>query len=432
MLRIVRVAYQIKAAIQKALGMTDSGPRPESWRTHSGSPSQIIQTTFDQLFHLISPKLIRLLVDESTSGRMFLWQSEVRKDGTSVVSSEEFDHSTADEYLQLMPPQNWILKVQDKRDQFVSFDIEGRRLGRTKMPAALVKSFSAHSIVMSVVVDLGNEWRGRYVICDPDVDGSPRATMDSIRRFAGTSARSIHAAHLCLRACRETAAEERARLARELHDGTIQSMLGVDLRLESLKRRLDTDLQKDLGEVQGILRREAAELRNMVNDSRRRALRPERLLEFLSDLLERFQRDTGMVTRFFADLDNEPMPPRICHEIARIAEEGINNAYKHSKATTFTVRVGSFDGNWMLVMVDDGVGFDFQGIWPLEKLIASGVGPRVIKERVLSLNANLMIESSPTGARIEISIPKSKMMNPFQTLTLSKQRHDESYSSSNR
>jgi signal transduction histidine kinase len=256
--------------------------------------------------------------------------------------------------------------------------------------------------------------------------------MDSIRRFAGTSARSIHAAHLCLRACRETAAEERARLARELHDGTIQSMLGVDLRLESLKRRLDTDLQKDLGEVQGILRREAAELRNMVNDSRRRALRPERLLEFLSDLLERFQRDTGMVTRFFADLDNEPMPPRICHEIARIAEEGINNAYKHSKATTFTVRVGSFDGNWMLVMVDDGVGFDFQGIWPLEKLIASGVGPRVIKERVLSLNANLMIESSPTGARIEISIPKSKMMNPFQTLTLSKQRHDESYSSSNR
>jgi signal transduction histidine kinase len=432
MLRIVRVAYQIKAAIQKALGMTDSGPRPESWRTHSGSPSQIIQTTFDQLFHLISPKLILLLVDESTSGRMFLWQSEVRKDGTSVVSSEEFDHSTADEYLQLMPPQNWILKVQDKRDQFVSFDIEGRRLGRTKMPAALVKSFSAHSIVMSVVVDLGNEWRGRYVICDPDVDGSPRATMDSIRRFAGTSARSIHAAHLCLRACRETAAEERARLARELHDGTIQSMLGVDLRLESLKRRLDTDLQKDLGEVQGILRREAAELRNMVNDSRRRALRPERLLEFLSDLLERFQRDTGMVTRFFADLDNEPMPPRICHEIARIAEEGINNAYKHSKATTFTVRVGSFDGNWMLVMVDDGVGFDFQGIWPLEKLIASGVGPRVIKERVLSLNANLMIESSPTGARIEISIPKSKMMNPFQTLTLSKQRHDESYSSSNR
>jgi signal transduction histidine kinase len=171
----------------------------------------------------------------------------------------------------------------------------------------------------------------------------------------------------------------------------------------------------------------------MVNDSRRRALRPERLLEFLSDLLERFQRDTGVVTRFFADLDNDPMPPRICHEIARMAEEGVNNAYKHSKASTFTVRVGSAEGNWLLVMVDDGIGFDFEGTWPLERLVTAGVGPRVIKERVLSLNGNLMIESTPTGARIEISIPKmNRFMNPFEPLTLSKQRHNESYSSSNR
>jgi signal transduction histidine kinase len=105
-------------------------------------------------------------------------------------------------------------------------------------------------------------------------------------------------------------------------------------------------------------------------------------------LLERFQRDTGLVTRFFADLDKDPMPPRICHEIARMAEEGINNTYKHSKASTFTVRVGSLEGNWMLVMVDDGVGFDFHGTWSLERLVAAGVGPRVIKERVLSMNAN--------------------------------------------
>jgi signal transduction histidine kinase len=158
----------------------------------------------------------------------------------------------------------------------------------------------------------------------------------------------------------------------------------------------------------------------MVNDSRRRALRPERLLEFLSDLLERFQQDTGVVTRFFADLNNDPMPPRICHEIARIAEEGITNAHKHSRASTLTVRVGSIEGNWIMVMVDDGVGFDFRGTWPLEQLVASGIGPRVIKERVLSLDGNLMIESTPTGARIEISIPKSnRLMNPFHTLTLS-------------
>ena len=431
MLSLVNLPYHIKMAVRKALGLTDPDQRREAWRSRSGSPAQIIQTTFDQLFDQISPKQILLLVEESNSGRMFLWHSELRKQGNSVVNSEEFDHSTADEYLRLMPPQNWILQFRGGHDHLSLFDTEGRKVGKTKMPESLVKSFRGYSHVMSVIVDLGDEWQGRYVICDPAIDRSARATMDSLRRFSGTTARSIHAAHLCLRACRETAAEERARLARELHDGTIQSMLGVELRLESLKRRLDQESQKDLGEVQGILRREAAELRSMVNDSRRRALRPERLLEFLSDLLERFQRDTGMVTRFFADLANEPMPPRICHEIARMAEEGINNAYKHSKATTFTVRVGSVEGNWMLVMVDDGVGFEFKGTWPLERLVASGVGPRVIKERVLSLNGNLMIESTATGARIEISIPKSNpLMNPFQNSTLT--RHDESYTSPNR
>ena len=86
----------------------------------------------------------------------------------------------------------------------------------------------------------------------------------------------------------------------------------------------------------------------------------------------------------------------------------------------------------MLVMVDDGIGFDFRGTWSLDRLVTTGVGPKVIKDRVLSLNGNLMIESTPAGARIEITIPKVNTINPFQTLTLSKQGHNESYSSSNR
>lgn len=433
----VNFSSQIKLAVWKVLGMTpEQGPPGE--QIPSGSSSQIIQSGFDRLFDLLSPSMVVLLVEETNSGRMFLWTSELRRDGYSAVNSEEFDHSTADEYLQLMPAGDWILRVHNARQPLQSFDANGRKLAvRREVPETILKSFQAYSTVMSVLVDLGSEWRGRFVIGDPSMDRSARATLDSIRQFAQATSRSVHAAHLCLRACRETAAEERARLARELHDGTIQSMLGAELRLESLKRRLGPELQQDVGEVQGILRREAAELRNMVNDSRRRALRPERLLEFLSDLLERFQRDTGTVTRFFSDLKNEPMPPRICHEIARMAEEGVTNVHKHSRASILTMRVGSVEGNWVLLIVDDGVGFDFQGNWSLEQLVTAGVGPRVIKERVLALKGSLIIESTPTGARIEISIPKaSVLIDPFRTLTqeetLSKPRHDESYSSSNR
>ena len=366
---------------------------------------------------MLSPRLIVLFVEEMNSGRLFRWQAEPHREGYFTVNSEEFD-STQDEYLQLIPTGDWILQVHEGPARIESYDSNGRKLGLpSRVPETLLKFFDSYRTVMSVHIDLGDEWRGRFVICDPSFDGSPRSILSAIRRFARATAHSIHSAHLCLRACRETSAEERARLARDLHDGTIQSLLGVELRLEGLKHRLDLALRKDLGEVQEILRREAVELRNMVNDSRRRALRPERLLEFMSDRLERLQRDTGVVTRFFADLHNDHMPPRICHEIARMTEEGITNAQKHSKASTLTVRVGSVDDNWVLVMVDDGVGFDFRGTWPLGRLVTSGLGPRVIKERVSALSGNLMIESTATGSRIEITIPKAGCHEPVFTHT---------------
>jgi signal transduction histidine kinase len=130
-------------------------------------------------------------------------------------------------------------------------------------------------------------------------------------------------------------------------------------------------------------------------------------LEYLSSLLQCVQRDSGLITHFFADLDNETMPPRVCHEIARITEEAIINAKKHSKSSTLAVRVASFADNWMLVIIDDGVGFGFQGTWSLEKLMSSGVGPRVIKDRVQLLGGDLLIESTSSGTRIEIGIPKN-------------------------
>lgn len=434
-LTTVKTPTTFRAALYEVLGL--SAPKSiEPVPILSGSPAQIIQSIFNQAFQLFSPGLIQLVVEESTSGRTFLWQSELQKEGYSVVNSEEFDHSSADPYLQVIPNGDWILQIRDTKKPLRIYSPNGKKQTTiTETPEALLESFRAHKVVLSVVVGLGDEWQGRFVVCDPNTELSAPANLDILRQFGKTMARSIHAAHLCLRACREAAAEERSRLARELHDGTIQSLLGVELRLESLRRNMTPlpEIQKDIAEVQGILKREATDLRKMVNETRRRALRPERLLEFLSDLLERFQRDTGVITRFFADLQNDPMPSRICHEIARMAEEGITNARKYAKASTITVRVGSVGDAWLLVMVDDGIGFDFSGTWSLEKLVTAGLGPRVIRERVQSLGGNLIIESTPTGARIEISIPKaSGLVVPFRSTNLDKSRHDESYSHSTR
>jgi len=421
---------RIKPALRMVLGL-DAVEPVDRTSILSGTPAQIIHYIFEQAFTELHPKRIQLLVEESNSARMFLWHSDREKEGFVLVNSEEFDHSSADPYLQLMPGGDWILHNKNGHDQFLTFDSRGReKVSKESIPSAVSRSFGGYATVISASVELGDEWQGRFVMYDPSVEQANGTALDLLKKFSQNAARSIHAAHLCLRASRETAGEERAHLARELHDGTIQSLLGVELRLEGVKRRADfpPGIKENIDELQDIIRREAKSLRNLVNDSRRKALRPERLLEFLSDLLERFQRDSGVVTRFFADLDNDPMPPRICHEIARMAEEGITNVRRHSKASALTVRIGCVGNNWVLVMVDDGIGFEFRGVWSLEKLMTAGVGPRVMKERVYSMHGNLMIESTPTGARIEISIPKhGKWMSPFQE----RLRHDDSNKNSN-
>lgn len=433
----VGIWNQFRLAMSRLLG---APPSEMGWEgAPSASPTQLIQAAFDSLFRELSPESIQLLIEEFDSGRLFLWHSEPKGLPLSVACKEfagARDHSTAHAYLQFLPGGDWILEPGNSKNPLVKFNLDGKRQSiRTAIPEALFAAFAPHERVVSIRMDLGEEWQGRFLICDPSRSASNRSIHKTLRRFSKEAAGPIHRAQYGLRACREAAAEERSRLARELHDGAIQSILGAELQLESLKHRLGAmpDAQRSVVEVQNILRREAAELRRLVNDTREKALGPERLLKFLSGLLERFQRDTGIVTRFFADIHKDPMPPRICHEIARIAEEGVTNARKHSKASTLTVRVGSAGNYWLLVIVDDGVGFDFRGAWSLERLVATELGPRVIKERVQALNGNLRIESTPSGARIEISIPKSGMsMNPFHQTNTIKPRHHESYSSSNR
>jgi signal transduction histidine kinase len=376
----------------------------------SGTPSQIVQSVCDRAFATFRPKCIQLLVDEVATGRTFLWHAEENNGRTPVVHSEEFDQASGSSHPRMMPEGDWTLSRTGPHEKLLITPPGGdARVGQRNIPATFSSYFKKYTTVMSAGLMMTDGWAGRIIICDPSTERSRRTSLQLLRQFCDNVASSVHTAHLCLRACRVTAAEERARLARELHDGVIQSLLSVDLRLERLKRQTGkvTETQDDIREVQGILRNEALALRQLVDDSRRRALNPERLLEYLSDLLERFQRDSGFMTHFFADLDPDPMPSRICYEIARITEEAIINAKKHSKGSNLIVRVGNVADNWLLLITDDGVGFDFRGAWSLKELTSSGLGPRVIKERVQSLGGGLLIESTSTGARIEITLPKN-------------------------
>jgi two-component system nitrate/nitrite sensor histidine kinase NarX len=101
------------------------------------------------------------------------------------------------------------------------------------------------------------------------------------------------------------------------------------------------------------------------------------------------------------------MPQPVCRELTRIVQEGLVNVRKHSHAHSALVRLSARNGNWTLLIEDDGRGFPFTGRLSQAELDAMGKGPVVIKERVRVIAGELTIESNPgQGSRLEISVPQ--------------------------
>jgi two-component system nitrate/nitrite sensor histidine kinase NarX len=204
---------------------------------------------------------------------------------------------------------------------------------------------------------------------------------------------------------------ERARIARELHDGVIQGVMGVEMQVAALGRRLAGDaphVVAELARLDAILRQEVVSLRELLQQMKPLDLDPDHLVDALADFVQRFQRETGIAARFVTQLDRVALPPNACREVARILSEALVNVRRHSGAHNVYVRLATVNGDCRLSIDDDGCGFPFRGRMSQAELEASHKGPVVIEERVRQLGGRLTIESEPgRGARLEIAVPLS-------------------------
>jgi len=209
---------------------------------------------------------------------------------------------------------------------------------------------------------------------------------------------------------RRAGAAERARFARELHDGAVQSLIAVEMQVDVLRRQSDAGkpIGAELGRIQGLLREEVLKLRELMQQMKAIDVDAQRLLGVLNDTVERFQRETGISARFVTDLEGLDMPQRVCREILRIVQEGLVNVRKHSGARHALIRLGSSPGKWSLTLEDDGRGFPFVGRYNQDQMEEAGKGPMIIKERVRLIAGELTVESNPgQGTRLEISVPRN-------------------------
>jgi signal transduction histidine kinase len=301
---------------------------------------------------------------------------------------------------------------EGSRWSVVALDREGNPVpSPATEPMERLKERQAFQSLIAISFVFGGEWRGRVFVFDPSWQGETQEELRFLLDLLRQVGPAVYNVYLLHRLRRRAGAAERARFARELHDGAVQSLIGVEMQVDVLRRQAETTpavVGGELGRIQGLLREEVLKLRELMQQMKSIDVDSRRLLSLVNDAVERFERETGISARFVTDIEKLEMPDKVCRELLRIVQEGLVNVRKHSEARHALVRLSSSPSQWSLTMEDDGKGFPFSGRLSQDELDQMGKGPTIIKERVRLIAGALTVESNPgLGTRLEVKVPKS-------------------------
>jgi signal transduction histidine kinase len=378
-------------------------------RVESGLTGTLQQILAEVLSMYGSARLL-IAAQESHSQRVFLGELHADKGATSEFVWLDSSPRDAVTYLGDFPGDVCSAVREAGRWSTLALDREGNQITVEQTESLTrLNEYQRFNAVIAVSFLLGGEWRGRVFLFEPSRQGEKleelRFLLDLVRQIGP----AVYNVYLLHRLRRRAGAAERARFARELHDGAVQSLIAVEMQVDVLRRQADAQgpIGAELGRIQGLLREEVLKLRELMQQMKSIDVDAQRLLSVLTDTVERFQRETGISARFVTELEEFDMPQKVCRELLRIVQEGLVNVRKHSKARHALVRLGSTENLWTLSLEDDGKGFPFAGRLAQAEMDEIGKGPMIIKERVRLIGGELTVESNPgQGTRLEVTVPR--------------------------
>jgi signal transduction histidine kinase len=185
--------------------------------------------------------------------------------------------------------------------------------------------------------------------------------------------------------------QERNRLARDVHDSVTQSIYSLTLLAEAGQRMIKSG---DLQQVEGnqsrlgeIAQQALQEMRLLVYELRPQVLGSVGLMGALEQRLEAVERRAGIDARMLVDVEIE-IPADLEVEVYHIAQEALNNALKHTKASEVVLSLRATEDNLTLEVEDNGQGYD-----PELARTKAGIGLTSIAERVDNIGGKLTIQS---------------------------------------
>ncbi|HJW95431.1 MAG TPA: sensor histidine kinase [Thermoanaerobaculia bacterium] len=281
------------------------------------------------------------------------------------------------------------------------------RASRT-IPLAVIAQYNIEDVVATSFN--GDFVRGRLLL----LDGRPPLLEEvNLSRIAGAVIASrLDHYHASEQLQRGAVAEERVRVARDLHDSVLQALTGIALQLRTIPRVMVRDraeAEVRLGEIEQVIVRAQKDLRWFIEQ-----LHPERrrdddesaaIVERIGSMSQRFEQQWGLKVENDVAAGIHQLPIAMRHEVYTLVSEAVANAAKHASARSVHVTADVDDGEVWIDVADDGKGFPFRGRYGVTELTKMKQGPATLKERVTSLGGSLIVDSTDRGSRIEIRLP---------------------------
>lgn len=202
--------------------------------------------------------------------------------------------------------------------------------------------------------------------------------------------------------------EERARLARELHDGISQSLIGVRYSIDLASRKVENhmdDAAAAIGTGAKALNVAIKEVRRLSHELRPRLLDDLGLTPAIKSLAENFAERTGIHVVVEADA-RDVLKPEASTAIYRIAQEALTNIERHADASQVDIRLWEESGRMRMTIRDNGGGFEAAQSTQDRKTVG-GLGLRNMQERMAHFGGILLIKSSDAGTTLTAMLPRS-------------------------
>ena len=197
------------------------------------------------------------------------------------------------------------------------------------------------------------------------------------------------------------AIQQRAALARELHDSVTQTIFSMTLTAQAARMLLNRDPSRvaaQLEHLQELSQNALSEMRSLIQQMRAKPLEEEGLASAVRRHCEERQKNDGL--RVELNIEGEQRLPLAYEEgLFRIIQEGLNNIIKHARTDRAVVNLNLAMPPYSVTIEDQGAGFNFQGL----DATNGHVGLSSISERARAIGGTFSIESAPgKGTRIRI------------------------------